>query len=532
MRWAGLMVLLMAGASCRDKGSHEPGNDSQSLAQSQAPVIYGTDSRVDVFWHSDSTLRSRAQQSTVALLSASDLNLANPNNVTVQARPLGDIYNLCANELFRSDPAPAFCTGTLIDDDLVLTAGHCLPSAEACASTRFVFNFYKDYSVPTLTAADVFSCQSIVVSAQSVANGQKLDYAIVRLDRPATPRFTPAPVLAGNRALAAGQSVALIGASGGTPLKIDSSGKVLEPRAPTLDYFVASVGGFHGDTGASVYELSSYSVAGILARGDKDYANNGTCRVARVCGETGCRGQEITYVRPAIEAYCQAAASARLCPPAAGTPPPDTYDFIASNTDNAQQNTANKKVTLTAGTRMNIGTCGLGQASANGDTFLRLFGPDGTQVASNDDGCDSRGSEILLQVQTTGEYEIRAGCHGDEGCSGTVAWGKHSSFGSRSYGASYTASATRYTTDWELSLLGGQTLDLGTCGVEGASGWGDTYLRLYGPSGALVGISDDACGVLSRITYTVPAGGWGSYWVHAGCYSDSSCGGTVAWRIQ
>jgi hypothetical protein len=532
MRWAGLLVLLVV-AGCRDNPSSQPGKTPEPLAQSQAPVVYGTDSRTEVIGHSDGTLRARALESTVALMSASDVNPPNPSNITFKARTLGEIYNLCGGERFRDDPAPAFCTGTLIDDDLVLTAGHCLPNADTCASTRFVFHFSKEtyYSLGPVTAADVFSCQDIVVRAQGVVNGKTLDYAIARLDRSATPRFTPAPVRAGNRALATGQQVALIGASGGTPLKIDSAGKVLEPRAPTLDYFVAALNAFHGDTGASVYELVGYSVAGILVRGDKDYATNGNCRVARICGETGCRGEGITYVRPAIEAYCQAAVSSRLCPPAVAEPPPKTYDFVATNTHTAQQDTVNKKVMLAAGNKFTVGTCGQLGASASGDTFLRVFGPDGAEVASNDDACSSRGSLVAFQVVTAGEYEIRVGCHGDESCSGTVSWGS-ASRGSQSYSAVNTSSANQNTTNWELYVSAGMTLDIGTCGVTGASGSGDTYLRLYGPMGNQVAASDDACGGLSRILYTVPVGGSGIYQVRAGCYSSYSCSGTVAWSIQ
>jgi V8-like Glu-specific endopeptidase len=528
MRWAGLLVLLVV-AGCRDNPSSQPGKDPEPLAQSQSPVIYGTDNRTDVVYHPDSTLRSRATDSTVALMHVSDLVLTNPDSITYKTRTLGEIYNLCSGERFRDDPAPAFCTGTLIDDDLVLTAGHCLPSAEACASTRFVFRFYR-YSY-YISAADVFSCQDVVVRAQGVVNGKTLNYAIARLDRSAIPRYTPAPVRAGNRWMPTGQPVALIGASGGTPLKIDSTGKVLEPRAVTRDYFVASLDAFHGDTGAGVYELEGYSVAGILVRGDKDYATNGNCRVARVCGETGCRGEEISYVRPAIEAYCQAAVSSRLCPPAVAEPPPRTYDFVATNTHSAQQDTVNKKVMMEDGSKLTVGTCGQARASASGDTFLRVFGPDGAEVASNDDACSSRGSQVVFQVVTAGEYEIRVGCHGDESCSGTVSWDT-SSRGSRDYSASNTSYANQNTTNWELYVLAGMTLDIGTCGVTGASGWGDTLLRLYGPTGNQVASSDDACGGLSRILYTVPAGGSGTYQVRAGCYSNYSCGGTVAWSIQ
>ncbi|HVG57576.1 MAG TPA: serine protease, partial [Hyalangium sp.] len=302
----GTLLCTLAAVSCGplEEGAALPA--PEEVSQSKDPVVYGTDNRTDVYAHADATLRARAQQSTVALMNPSDFNTSNPNNVTFNASTLQSAFNLCSTERFLNDLTPAFCSGTLIDDDLVLTAGHCITSASACSNTRFVFNFYRTSTtgMQTVTTADIFSCQSIVVRQQAVVNGQNLDYAIVRLDRAATPRFVPAPIRAGNTALAVGTSVTVIGSGSGIPFKIDAGGSVRDARAGTLDYFVASTDTFGGNSGSGVYENSGYTVAGILVRGETDYVSNGSCRVVNVCTETGCRGEDITYVYPAITAYC------------------------------------------------------------------------------------------------------------------------------------------------------------------------------------------------------------------------------------
>ena len=85
-------------------------------------------------------------------------------------------------------------------------------------------------------------------------------------------------------------------------------------------------------------------LAGILVRGETDYKSNGSCTVVNTCTETGCRGEDITYVRPAIDEYCGVATSTRLC---AGYPPPATpvtFTFTATNTNSANQNTVNRNV--------------------------------------------------------------------------------------------------------------------------------------------------------------------------------------------
>ena len=102
--------------------------------------------------------------------------------------------------------------------------------------------------------------------------------------------------------------------------------------------------------------------------------------------------------------------------------------------------------------------------------------------------------------------------------------------GSFNYSASGTNNATQNTTPYDVSLTAGQTLSFGTCSVAGASGSGDTFLRLYAPDGSHVAANDDACGYLSLVGHTATQSG--TYRIQAGCYSSGGCGGTVAFTIQ
>ncbi|RKH05148.1 serine protease [Corallococcus praedator] len=417
----GTLLCTLSLVACGPAPETEPTADTPMGTEKQ-PVVYGTDNRTDVYAHANATLRARAQQSTVALMNPSDFNATNPNNVTFNASTLRSAYNLCTSERFLDDLTPAFCSGTLIDDDLVLTAGHCITSASACSSTRFVFNFYRTAAgtMQTVTTADIFSCQAIVARQQATVGGRNLDFAIVRLDRPATPRFTPAPIRAGNAALAVATNVTVIGSGSGIPFKIDSGGAVRDARSGTLDYFVATTDTFGGNSGSGVYENSGYTVAGILVRGETDYKTNGSCSVVNTCTETGCRGEDITYVRPAIDDYCAVATSTRLC---AGYPPPPTpvtFTFTATNTNSANQNTVNRNVTLAAGQTLKFGTCTVPGSSGTGDTYLRLYNGT-TQAASNDDACGTL-SYASFTATTAGTYQIRAGCYSNGSCSGTVSY--------------------------------------------------------------------------------------------------------------
>ncbi|MCP3141689.1 serine protease [Pyxidicoccus xibeiensis] len=537
----GALLCTLSFAACEP--APEPGTPRGEAPPTSAggqPVVYGTDDRMDVYAHPSATLRARAQQSTVALMNRSDIDMSNPNDVTFLSDTLRDFYNLCPSERFLDDPTPAQCSGTLIDDDLVLTAGHCITSASACGSTRFVFNFYRD-SATTLqpvTTADIFSCQSIVARRQSTTGGRNLDYAVIRLDRPATPRFTPAPVRAGNAPLPAGTRVTVIGSGSGIPFKIDSGGSVRDARASTLDYFIASTDTFGGNSGSGVYENDGHTVAGILVRGETDYVPEGSCNVVNVCEEDGCGGEDITYVRPAIDAYCAVATSTRLC---ASVPPVGTsFPYSASATQSATVNTVNRGVALTAGQKLTLGTCGVASAAFTGDTWLRLNGPAGVEVASNDDACGGRGSRLVFTAPAAGTYEVRAGCYAAGSCSGTVAWTVEAgspppaASGVFAFNASNTNNAQANTVNQDVTVPAGHSLTFGTCVVVGGSGTGDTWLRLYNSAGQQVLDSDDSsgCGQLSHATYTVPEGAGGTYQLRAGCYGSSSCSGSVSWTVR
>jgi hypothetical protein len=214
----------------------------------------------------------------------------------------------------------------------------------------------------------------------------------------------------------------------------------------------------------------------------------------------------------------------------------EQQDFVASpsystsGTNNATVNTVNYNVGLYAGETFTIGTCGLAGATSSGDTYLRLFNQFGVEVASNDDACGATSSKIVYTVPTTGTYQVRAGCYSSGACSGTLAF----SFSATlfSYNASNTNSANVNTTNLLLNIGSFNSMKLGTCGIPGASGSGDTFLRLYNANNVLVLSNDNACGVLSQIV--IPGGTLppGTYSLRAGCWSNGSCSGTVAYSLE
>jgi hypothetical protein len=103
-------------------------------------------------------------------------------------------------------------------------------------------------------------------------------------------------------------------------------------------------------------------------------------------------------------------------------PAPLFYTFNATQTNSATTLGAYAQfgVDANAGQGITLGTCGISHATANGDTFLRLLAPDGTQVAMNDDACGGFGSNLSYAAELTGTYWIHAGCFGSGTCSGDI----------------------------------------------------------------------------------------------------------------
>jgi len=319
-----LCAALALGAGCSD-----PGSDPARAAQ---PVVYGTDDRQDVYAHPDANLRALAQQSIVALMRDTKVNVTNPANVTFNStETLSNTQNLCPGQRFENDPAYSDCSGTLIDDDIVVTAGHCFtaPGADAgpdgpstCQNTRFVFKYYREAEgrLATITTADVFSCAEIVTAVNRTnPDGTVQDYAFVRLDRSAAPRFSPARVARANAPTAVGQSVTVIGFGSGIPAKIDSGGAVTNLRASDGDYFEVNTDTFSGNSGSGVFDTATRNMIGVLVRGATDYvpADGGACTVVNVCASTpagaACSGESVNRLQGPFEDFCGRRPASRLC---------------------------------------------------------------------------------------------------------------------------------------------------------------------------------------------------------------------------
>ncbi|MET0412257.1 MAG: trypsin-like serine protease, partial [Polyangiaceae bacterium] len=150
----------------------------------EAAIVYGQDDRSDLYEQADDP-RARIADAAVALLPRS--TLANRRGPEL-ARGLSsweDDGGLCPGEPFGDQPVAAFCSGVLVDWDLVLTVAHCVEDIPLDEVAMVMGFYYVEPGVLGSAPADVLQPIAIVDATHGVGfDDSLLDYAWVRLAQP------------------------------------------------------------------------------------------------------------------------------------------------------------------------------------------------------------------------------------------------------------------------------------------------------------------------------------------------------------
>ena len=251
-------------------------------------VIYGIDNRMEAVEITDDQVRKSAT-GVASLIDVVDIEDNGDDSSTIRTVSFGDAQRLCSSESFRNQPTSPFCTGFLVGEQLLATAGHCI-DGNNLARTRFVFGFQmNEDGTPNVVIPndDIYSAVSIVAHRLESAGA---DYAVVMLDRPVTGRAI-LPIRRTGK-IAKGRPVYVIGHPSGLPLKYAPGAAVRDNDA--AEFFVANLDTYGGNSGSPVFDEATNVVEGILVRGETDFVLSGSCRVSNVCPTAGCRGEDVT----------------------------------------------------------------------------------------------------------------------------------------------------------------------------------------------------------------------------------------------
>ncbi|WP_413944733.1 trypsin-like serine peptidase [Bdellovibrio sp. HCB-162] len=258
-------------------------------------VIYGDDNRVDVYQVERADIRDVAD-STVALIPTRSIVNSGNGLVKILSSQYGKEMNLCSDEPFFDQPTAANCSGSLVGDDLIATAGHCVSNAD-CSAYAFVFGFKMadaKTAPESLPASEVYNCKEIVAREYTSAQ----DYALVRLDRsvrghrPLTLQRTP---------VQAGDGIYVVGHPSGLPTKFADGANV---RSQQGAYFQANLDTYGGNSGSAVFNARTNEVVGILVRGASDFTYDRVrkCTMSNKCADGGCRGEDVTNISYIVDA--------------------------------------------------------------------------------------------------------------------------------------------------------------------------------------------------------------------------------------
>lgn len=261
-------------------------------------VIYGEDNRADVYQIPSAQVREIAD-STVALIPTRSLTKKAEGLIHIETSIYGKEMNLCKSEPYYDQPTAANCSGSLVGDDLIATAGHCISSSECSYGTyAFVFGFRmidERTAVTTVSSEDVYMCKEIVAREYS----RDQDYALVRLDRP----------VRGHRVLSMqttsvqpGDDIYVVGHPSGLPTKVADGAKVR--RWYGNAYFDANLDTYGGNSGSAVFNARTHEIVGILVRGAQDfiYDRENKCAKSNQCEDGSCRGEDVTNISYIVEA--------------------------------------------------------------------------------------------------------------------------------------------------------------------------------------------------------------------------------------
>lgn len=282
--------------------------DLVAAAQVRTRAIYGVDDRKDWYQISSAEGIEPLTRASAALFNAAKVEPPVNGRVHLTTSTFADVQKLCLTPKpkFADQPSGAFCSGTLVRPDVVLTAGHCvrevsgdLSAPEHVTGIKFVFGYLlqnADTDATTVPAANVFTGKEVVGGerqGKTVVN--RHDWALVRLDRP-VPASIAEPVTSWENKVTLGEPVFVIGFPAGMPLKYAPGAKIRDDSNEA--WFVANLDTFGGNSGSGVYDQISKKLIGILVQGETDYVLNRAknCYIVNLCPNDGCLGETVSRI--------------------------------------------------------------------------------------------------------------------------------------------------------------------------------------------------------------------------------------------
>lgn len=248
---------------------------------SNRDVIYGKDNRYETADYPDRLFREKAQ-AVAGMVRTRKLRpdfAEDPENFTTFfKRTAARSYNVCKDERYAEENVLPICTGFLVADDILVTAGHCVTEELPCKDYSWVFGFTK--GTTRFPNKDIYHCKEVLEHKLTDTKYHLKDYAVIRLDRKVEGR-EPLDFRRKGKPLW-GTKLLIIGHPFGLPQKIADGARVktgnilgiFKPFRTYMrkqDFFISNLDSFAGNSGSPVLNQKTGKVEGILIEGADDF---------------------------------------------------------------------------------------------------------------------------------------------------------------------------------------------------------------------------------------------------------------------
>ena len=243
---------------------------SAVASQEKTKIIYGEDDRKEVIDEKNPMIRSLSK-SVAVMVKRNSIQPMKYNwmKKIIKSSTLKETVNTCTGERFADQTAPGYCTGFLVGDKYLVTAGHCIADSTDCAKYKWVFDFkvgnkksgLKGDEI-TVKKSAIYGCKKVITTSQG-----KYDHALIELDKKVKDRRALKVRTSGKPTV--GTELFVIGHPMGLPMKVAGGAEVRRYRHSTK--FMTNLDTYGGNSGSPVFNAHDGVVEGILVDGDRDF---------------------------------------------------------------------------------------------------------------------------------------------------------------------------------------------------------------------------------------------------------------------
>jgi len=268
--------LAETGQSCsNDKSMHDK-------------AVYMTDNRFDVYL-AEGAIKQAARSTAALILKVNLIKQGNEYISRLEGITQENGMDACVSERFSQQPVLSNCSAFLVDENILVTAGHCFKGDGAFPIEDYYVVF--GYEMKSKSQAQLrFPLQDVYTIAKELEVRKSMspreDWAVVQLDRTVKDRqifeFSQAEIQKGT-------GLTMFGYPNGLPLKIADGGKVLENQHGK-NVFATDVDAFKGNSGSPILNSAAlkltpprYIVEGILVSGAIDAVKKNGCYKVEPC---------------------------------------------------------------------------------------------------------------------------------------------------------------------------------------------------------------------------------------------------------